>query len=163
MTPLEMPTKIGNIQTSKYGLTLDNFLGSVNANGAIQAPTNGALYSTQIKSIPNWSAALQYRFYRDTKITGVSLPNLTTIGHYGINNTFYGCTSLVSVDLSGATSIGDYGINNAFRGCTSLTSANFSNVASGGQYGLNASFYGCTSLKTVYLNKFSSSGANCMA
>jgi hypothetical protein len=78
-------TKIADIPTgggSKYGLSMDNIIGDVNAQGALQPPTTGALSSTAIVSIPGHG--LQYKFYNNTGISSVSLPNLTTIGQYGM-------------------------------------------------------------------------------
>ena len=73
----------GGGSSSKYGCTIDNLLGNVDANGVLQLPTapSGDIVFSGIKDIV--SKGLYYRFYALSDITGtVSFPdleNLTTL------------------------------------------------------------------------------------
>lgn len=51
MSPLQMPTKIGTISGGeKFGASIDNWVGDVDANGVLQSPTTTTFdfYSTDI-------------------------------------------------------------------------------------------------------------------
>ena len=39
MTPLQMPTKVASISSSKYGVSVDSVLGNVNGQGELQSPS----------------------------------------------------------------------------------------------------------------------------
>jgi hypothetical protein len=38
-----MPSKVASITSDKYGISMDNFFGDVDANGVLQVPTNTSL------------------------------------------------------------------------------------------------------------------------
>ena len=75
-----------------------------------------------------------YQKIIDRTITEVNLPNLTSVGTYGLSN----CTALTEVNLPNLTSIGFCGFNS----CISLTEINLPNLTSVGTYGLS----NCTKL-----------------
>ena len=164
MTPLEMPTKISEIPSgggSKYGLSMDNILGDVNAQGTLQFPsTAGEFSSSAIVSIPEYG--LYYKFYKNSGISSVNLPNLTDIWSNAFNHAFYDCDNLTSVSMPKLGFIGSTNTtaNDAFRGCSNLTTVDLSGLT-GFTYVRTAQnmFNGCTSLKTVYLNHWSSGTA----
>ena len=101
-----------------------------------------------------------YKFYDDTGITEVSLPNATNVGE----RTFYGCTALKKVSIPKITKINQYlfaytAIENfyapnaeslgmyTFRNCTNLIMADFPKLKSIS----NAAFNGCSNFKTLIL------------
>lgn len=91
----QLATDIATIPTggSKYGATIDNTLGDINANGVLQAPTapSGDLVFTGVKDLGN--NALYYKFY-NINMAGksVSFPDLEEIsGSNAMYNAFYNC------------------------------------------------------------------------
>ena len=153
-----MPTAIGSIPTgggvsTKYGATVDNFLGNVDANGVLQIPSNtsediiftgvkglsdnslyGKFYiNTNLEcgvSLPDLevisgSNALYYAFYQ-THITSVSLPKLKTIS--GSNALYYAFyqTHITSLSLPELETVsGENALYYLASGCPYLTSASF--------------------------------------
>lgn len=107
---------------SKYGLTIDNILGDVDANGVLQAPTdmNGITF-TGIKDVP--ASMLAYAFYYNQNVKGtISFPDLTTLsGNYACYNMFNNCNGLTSISLPELTTIsGNYACYNMFYTCSNL-------------------------------------------
>lgn len=78
-------TKIADIPAgggSKYGLTIDDVLGDVDANGVLQFPSGtGAFTANDIVEIP--LSGMSSKFY-NSGITRVSMPNLQSVGNYGL-------------------------------------------------------------------------------
>lgn len=114
-------TKIGQISgggSTKFGMTIDSVVGDVNSSGQLQLPsTPFSFSSTEIISLAN--EALYYKFYNNTALTSVNLPNLTACWVNGLQYAFYGCTNLTSINLP---KLASGTLNTTFRGCTSLTS-----------------------------------------
>ena len=141
MSPLQMPTKVASISSSKYGVSGDSVLGNVDQNGVLQAPSQQFQFvSSEIISIGTTaSGSLYYKFCFNTALTSVNLPNLTTVGVMGMSNAFYDCTSLTTVNMPNLTTFsGSFGMTSAFYGCTSLTTVyltKLSNTGSGGAFG----------------------------
>ena len=158
-----MPNKIGDISTGEmYGMSMDCLHGDVDSNGVLQNPSVASFTftSNDIKILPDY--ALYYRFYQNTGITSLSLPNLTDIGSSVMYYAFSGCTSLTSVYLSSLSSVGYDGMLRAFYRCTSLTNVDLSSLSSVGTEGLYIACGGCTSLTNVDLSSLSSVGTNGM-
>lgn len=125
MTPLQMPTKIGTIYASKYGVSGDSVLGNVDQNGELQPPSTPFTFqSDAIVSIP--MNMMYNKFYRNTALVEVSLPNLTTVGQNGMNGAFNGCTALKTVVLPKLSTVGANGLNNMLYGCTAIEVVDFS-------------------------------------
>lgn len=76
--------------SSKYGCTIDNLLGDVDANGVLQLPadTSGDIVFTGVKDVVNYG--LYYKYYYNTNLThNVSFPDLETVsGNHFANNAF---------------------------------------------------------------------------
>lgn len=94
----------GGVPEEKYNATVNSFLGDVDANGVLLAPTVPAnIIFTGVKGIAAYDAnnsVLVRKFHNLTTITSASFPdldNLTTKGALG--NCFSGCTSLTSVSF----------------------------------------------------------------
>ena len=80
-----LPTTIGTIQGgggTTYGMTVENIIGEVDANGQLVPTSSFSFMSNDIKSIPSYG--LYHKFYKNTALSSVSLPNLTSIGTYGL-------------------------------------------------------------------------------
>lgn len=90
--------------SSKYGCTIDNLLGNVDANGKLQLPTEQTdLVFTGVVDIANYG--LYYKFYK-AGVKSVSFPDLTTIsGNSSCYDMFTGCTSLTSVSFPNLTTV----------------------------------------------------------
>lgn len=69
----------GGGSSTKYGASIDNFLGDVDANGVLQAPSGEAtnLVFTGVKGIG--SGLLNEKFYRVMNIASVSFPDLESV------------------------------------------------------------------------------------
>ena len=164
MSPLEMPSKVASITSDKYGISMDNFFGDVDANGVLQVPTNTSLQfvSDEILSIQN-PASLNF-LKGNTQLTKIDLSNLTTVGDQALATVFQNCTALAEVNLPSLSSIGDYGMVLAFSGCTSLTHVTLPAITSltAGSGQLNQTFKGCTSLLYVSIPNLTSVGAGGM-
>lgn len=141
---------------TKYGCTVDDFLGDTNSSGQLQLVTgnNKDLVFPNVKSLVAY--ALMYKFYRNnalksvefpalttcstsscmnyafstsTNIVSASFPALTTISASCWSYTFNGCTKLQSVDLSALENVtGTTAMQYAFGGCTALESVDFSSL-----------------------------------
>lgn len=106
---------------------------SESENAIISRTINGVYSNSRITN-------LRLRaFNRCIALTGVYLPNVSTIGNYA----FAVCRSLSTVDLPSAMSIP----NGAFINCQSLATVDFPNVT---QIGPSA-FSGCVGLSRLYL------------
>lgn len=84
MTPLQMPTKVASISSSKYGVSGDSVLGNVNGQGELQQPTQQFQFtSSDIVVVP--ANMLRNKFYNNTGLVEVHLPNLTSVESYGMS------------------------------------------------------------------------------
>lgn len=169
-------TKIGEIQTggggevvnkTKFGATVDTFLGDVDADGAMGRPTwSSPLVFSGVKAIGMYG--LQYAFYKNNGVTSVDLSSLQTVSDYGLAQAFRDCTGLTSVNLSSLQTVSTYGLQHAFYGCTGITSVDMSSLQEIGASGMQCAFYRCNKLQTisfpsltsVQTNSFGSSSSN---
>ena len=149
-------TKIGEISgggapATKYGASVDTFLGDVDENGKYQVPTEPfTLNMSSVKSLPNYG--LYYKFYQS------SVSGALTIGLEGdlsgsnaMFNCFSGCNGLTSVDLSSLTAVsGISAMGNCFSGCNGLTSVDLSSLTTvSGSNAMGNCFSGCNGLTTI--------------
>ena len=156
------------------------------SNGVLQMPSGSYSLPSGVTTIDDY--ALYYAFYqasglsnvnlsglttvnlcglnmafRETGLTNISFPNLTTIEESGCSNVCNRCTSLTSVSFPELTTVKLRGLENAFYNCTGLTSVTFDKLSNiSADYVLSGCFTGCTSLTDVYLpalttNSFGSS------
>lgn len=124
----------------RYNTTVDSFLGEIDANGVLLAPTVPAnVVFTGVKGIAAYDASngvLVRKFHNLTTITSASFPdldNLTTKG--ALVNCFSGCTGLTSVSFPAlkTTSFGSTNkdqLNNLVYGVTGCTIHFPSNLSS---------------------------------
>ena len=116
-------------ESIKFGATLDTFLGDVDSNGVLQAPSAETnLVFSGVTDIGD--SSLKYR-YHGTNINSASFTNLTQItGRYALNRAFYSSSIRfvsfpVLQSLSGANCL-----SNAFTECNSLQSIEFPSLVS---------------------------------
>lgn len=167
----------GGGSSSKYGATINSFLGDVNANNVLQAPTEEFdLSFTSVTDIADY--VLSYKFNR-TKVKSVSFPALTTLsGISGLAYAFYNCPVLTSVSfpelttLSGVTCMnymlsacqaltsvsfpklttitGGSSLTRILSSCPVLTSVSFPKLATlTGSGALSYAFYSCTKIESI--------------
>lgn len=90
---------------SKYGVPIDGLLGDVDQNGQLGYPTETFSFtSNDIRTVPQ--DALAYKFQNNSGITSLSLPNLTSVNQYGMQNICQYCSNLTSVNLTSLTTVG---------------------------------------------------------
>lgn len=140
---------------TKYGASIDNILGDVNANGVLQRPTEECnLVFTGVKDVAD--SGLQYCLYHQDTIKTITFPDLTEVsGNQAFMSGFYNCTNLTSVSFPELTTLPKtFTFYNAFGNCTALTSISFPKLreitsTDTSSYVFNSAFSGCTSLTSV--------------
>ena len=160
----------GGVSSTKYGISIDNLLGELNASGQLQLVTgnNVDLVVTDIKSLASYSlyykfcrcnalksvqfsnlttasgsSCLSYAFSTCTNLKTASFPVLTTVGAgSAFSYTFTGCTALTSVDFSALTTVtSSSAMQYMFNGCTALTSVDFSSLKTIGVASSSSAYY----------------------
>lgn len=114
----------------RYNATVNSFLGDVDANGVLLAPTVPAdVVFTGVKGIGFWSAylsVLSYAFIGLPTIKTATFPDLDTLNKNRLlGGCFSNCTGLTSVSFPALTST-SFGSNlsqfeNMLSGCTGVT------------------------------------------
>ena len=107
---LATPTLVVN--GSKYGATIDTFLGDVDANGVLQQPTvGGNIVLNGVQDIAD--SALVLKFRGSKAIKRFYAPDLVAIsGESACLGTCLDCTELNSVDMPELLIIGTNGSSN---------------------------------------------------
>ena len=139
---------------TKFGLTIDNYLGTIDGNGRLGSPTsiNGITFTgvvdfgvgdplrgvfayrndlTGAISFPDLTGVSYYNCwyplldaFRNTNITSVSCPNLVTISK-SCQRAFYECKYLSQINLQSLKTIsGSYVCADMFNGCGTDSSVN---------------------------------------
>ena len=158
-------------QSTKYGATVDTFLGDIDSNGALQMPRSG-LYLTfnGVKSIGD--SVLTYRFcvynsgiYGIYNVMGVSFPDLETVSSYNtLERTFYGQDNLREALFPKLVNVPNTNnFREAFAYCTDLEKVTFSslrNVTGSSGYGFYRAFFCCSKMHTLDLSKLTNVGGS---
>lgn len=173
-------TIVKEVPKEKFGLTIDTFIGDVDANGTLGlASVSSVLDFSGVNKIGK--NALRYKFYNSTTITDVQAPSLTTVESYGLQNAFNVCSSLKSVNLGSLQTVEAHGLNSAFNNCSglksialgtlktvatygmqnlcsnsSLTSVSMESLQTVGTYGLYSAFSACSKLESINLDSLQS-------
>ena len=174
---------------SKYGCTIDNLLGDVDANGVLQLPTSpsGDLVFTGVKDIVQY--CLYYKFYRynltgksvsfpdletvtgqnalaycfqQSNVTSVSFPKLVSVTQTNaLMNCFSTNTTLTSVSMPELTTI------SGLQGCyflfynTGLVSVSLPKLTTiSGNNGCQSMFQSCNNLETVSIPELTTVSGN---
>lgn len=154
----------GGGSSTKYGATIDNLLGDVNASGVLQPPSSGlgSLTFTGVNDIA--SNALSYRFCENDSIGTVTFPDLTTVSGNSCMESAFDHSSITSMSLPNLVTISaQYGMRYMCRSCPNLQSINFSKLETiSGIYSLGSCFAassGITSCGFPELQTVSATGA----
>lgn len=178
----------GNVGTNtKYGATVDTFLGDVNVSGVLQEPA--AQTDLVFDGVTDLATnALYYRFYNNPTISSASFPQLVQVtgknaliacfqntslenisfpvlqsvtGYIAFNYAFYN-TSIKTVSFPAlATVSGSGGFSSAFYECKKLTSASFpvlEEVTGGSSF--ESCFQLCSALTNVSFPKLKKIGSD---
>ena len=148
--------KPAEVPQTKYGASLDVWLGDVDENGVLQSPTLSAFeFNTdKIRAFTVEGGAPIKSFA--SKVNRVNLPNLLSVGNYSMWQAFKGSTVLSSVNLPALTTVGEGGMLYAFQNCTGLKTVNFPALTTVGTQAFQTALNGCTSLQAVNLSSLSS-------
>ncbi len=153
---------------SKYGATVDSFLGDIDENGALQIPRSGQyLVFNGVKTIKE--SALTYRFCVSNSgianirnVTGVAFPDLETINPYNaLEKSFYNQEGLKEALFPKLKTITNNNcFKEAFAYCSGLEKVSFPSLEEipEGTYG-NAfyrAFFSCQNLSVLDLSKLTS-------
>ena len=147
--------------SEKYGATIDMFLGDVNANGVLQAPTGQAdLVFDGVTDLANF--ALQYRFHENPVVSSVSFPQLVQISG---KNAFIYCfyvTPIENISFPVLQSVtGESAFSTAFWGCEKITSASFPALEEiTGSAAFSTCFSSCSALTNVSFPKLKKIGSD---
>lgn len=137
----------GGAPATKFGASVDTWIGDVDENGVLSAPTaETVLDFTGVKEIA--SSCMQYMFYERVNITSVILGSLQNVKSYGMYNAFYG-TSITSVDLSLLQNVESYGLYYAFGDCEDIAIVVVCSLQKIGSSGLKGAFIGCKKIKII--------------
>ena len=114
--------------------------------------TSSTIGAIQIYS-DEGSNGLYYAFRGCTGISGVSFPELVSVGKSGMRGAFYDCTGIRSISFPKLVNVGQYGFQLAFIRGTNITSAHFPLLNEIASYGMSDCFSGCTALRSVSFPK----------
>lgn len=161
------PAKIGQIESgggapaTKFGCTIDNLLGDVDANGALVLPaptTLPILNLSWVKTVN--SRALSYRFYNIAKVSEFVADDLETISTNGCEYLFAldgGMGPVMTrVSMAKLNYINTNGLQYAFRNQQSITSVDMPLLATVRNNGLTGTFYNCKGLTSFYFPSLTS-------
>ena len=149
----------------KYGATVSNFLGDVDENGILQAPSgtvrnlsfNGIKGINSNTSGENYNAlyTLYYKFAGCLNIGDVTFPDLISCRMLCLSHTF-AYSSITSLSMPKFTNFenGTPNDGSLCSGCKSLKSVSFPSVVSSATTSYNTSWFynafrGCSALETV--------------
>lgn len=163
---VNVPTSGG--ATTKFGVSIDNLLGDVDANGVYVKPTEPFVFDgTGIKGI-SVNDTLAYAFYQNRGLIKLLLPDL--ILNNNINafiSMAQGAVNLVETNLGNSQECyGSFLFQRAFKGCSSLTTVvgmnNWTRIY--GDYACEGMFSGCRSITSTGLNNLTiiESNSACM-
>lgn len=141
----------------KYGATIDDIFGNVDANGVLQQPDPQETFTFVLpnNAVDVNDYALANKFHYCTNITSADLSSLNAMsGDYALSWAFGYSTGLTNINLSSLTTVsGDGALSYTFLGCTGLTSIDLSSLTTiSGVEALSYIFAYCTNLTDVDLS-----------
>lgn len=152
----------GGGTSEKYGASIDNMLGDVDANGSLQESTETFNLVFNGVKILEESYVLAYKFYRFSNLTGVSFPDLEIIqtGSYILQYAFSNA-SITSISFPKLQTIYALGaFQAAFSFNSALTQVDFPELTTitgaavtDGQTAFSQCFTRCTSLAQISFPK----------
>lgn len=142
---------------TKYGATVDAFLGDVDANGVLQKPSG--LFDLSFNGVKSVSYAMDSTFLGNSNLKSVSFPDMTEVKLYqAFRKTFSECTNIIRADLPNLTTISSSsGCYYMFSKCTNLESFDLDNLTVISGYNcVQNMFSDCPKLKHAGLPKVKS-------
>lgn len=182
---------VGGGSSSKYGATLDNFLGNIEENGVLKVASStitlnfngvtdiqgyalrhlfrgtwGTINSVSFPDLTTLTGqnALEYAF-SECAVKSINFPNLTTVtGQNAFNYTFYNCTNLATISFPKLESLtGRTAFYNTFYKITSLTSIDFPLLKEvSGYQAMYQTFNNCTGLTNINFPNLETLGESAM-
>ena len=141
----------------KYGVSIDNMLGDVDADGLLLPPESFNLTVAGIKKLYNTSG-FKYIFEGNPSVRDVVFPDLEIVGLQSTVNSFAE-SSITSVVFSKLVDVSRQGLYRTFDGCTGLISAAFpALISSTNDNCFYYTFSGCIALVTVDLSALETIG-----
>lgn len=166
--PVPVPTPVP-VPETKFGLSLSNFIGEVDANGVLQDRNDKAdivldgvkiVYKNALRDVfrshnnfanytlsaPDLEEVQDYgmsEMFRETgALHSISMPKLKKIGARGFYYAFSsGGSTPLSVDISALETVGDYGLYYAFASRSKLSSIELSHLTTVGASGFYYGLY----------------------
>lgn len=155
----------GGGSSTKYGATINNLLGDVDANGVLQAPSGEAtnLVFTGVKGIP--ISGFRYLFANNNSIGSVSFPDLENLDQSSsMLEAFSSSGSIISASFAKlATISGQSSFENAFASCSNITTVNFPELVTvSGYNSMYNSLYSAGITNISFPKLTTASGMYCM-
>lgn len=158
----------GGGSSTKYGATIDNFIGDVDSNGVLQAPSEEVdLVFSGVKDIAEYG--LYYAFFGNFYLPkSISFPDLESLSnghamaelmHSSRSIDGHATTTLKSLSFPKLSSItGVYALQRSFYGASGLTSVSFPVLSVlSGYNALQEAFSNCYSLTSISFPALTSS------
>lgn len=154
------PVGIGRIvekqvAKKKFGATVDTFLGDVDENGMLQAPTGQAVIN--LEGVTSVASAIFQRKFQFSNVISFNADDIEYLtSFYCCDNAFRGCTQLKTMSMSKIETINaSYACNEMFMNCSNLETGNLGNLTEiQGEYACTSMFNNCSKLTTIVgLNK----------
>lgn len=165
------PAKIGQISggggaTTKYGVSIDNLLGNVDADGKLSVPYDDFVFNgAGIKSLD--ASALAHRFttedtYKCLPVTKILLPDLLQADTNSLAYVANGARFLIEVDLGLITDISSSNaLSYAFENASSLATVRAPNVTTiSGNFACQNAFANTSLTSNVFPNLTTISGSS---
>ena len=141
----------GGAPATKYGVSIDNLLGNVDADGVLQFPTEQfVLDGSGIKDFGYHT--MYYKFCFNDSLISASFPDLETISqNYTCIYAFSNCSALTNTGLQNLKTIsGQSACTHMYEHCLALTSTGLDNLESiTGTGACQQMFYSCAGLVRV--------------
>lgn len=118
------------VAKTKFGVSIDNFLGNVDAEGNYTVPTEK--YDVDLRGVKSIPIQGMYYAFLQKPVVSVDASTVVNIDSFGMGYAFDECIYLESIDFSSLETLDSYAFMSTFRG-TSLKTVSFpklTNVAS---------------------------------
>lgn len=121
---------VNSSNATKYGITVDNFLGEVDAEGKIKVPVAGDLNAKGVVRVENYTLACKfggsaYGTSREQGLRSIVFPDLTYIGNAAMYCFCTYSTDLERVEFPELEEIGQCGMEEGFTHNSKLKSISF--------------------------------------
>lgn len=152
----EVNVPTGGGTTTKFGVSIDNLLGDVDANGVYVEPTGQAVFDgTGIKTVTSY--CLAYLLYRNETITKLLLPDLEVTATGAFVSMAQDAINLTEANLGKLTGALDISVfQSAFRNCYNLLivhgMSNWTSISGTTGHNCQNMFTGCSRLSNTGLS-----------